>query len=175
MLQIRPISPSDEVACLSLDPSFVTDYVWQMEQRVASTEVIVRFRTVHLPRLVKLAPPWGVEEVFRHPREEDFFILAEEDLQLRGYLYLRDEAAQGLGWIDHLTVAGPSRRQGIGTSLLEEGRRWAKTQGLRALMAPIQARNYPAICFVQKAGFRYSGYHDHYFPRDVAVFFQVDL
>lgn len=174
-MQIRPVYPGDEAACLSLDPSFVTDHVWQMEQKVTNTEVVARFRTVHLPRLVKLTPPAGVEEAFRHRGEEDYFILAEQNLQVLGYLYLREEAGQGLAWMAHLAVAGPHRRQGLGTSLLEEGRRWAKNRGLRALMAPIQARNYPAIRFVQKAGFRYCGYHDHYFPRDVAVFFQADL
>lgn len=174
MLQIRPVSPSDEGACISLDTSFVTDYVWQMEQKIGD-EVLVSFRTVHLPRLVKLAPSWGVEVAFRQRRGEDYSILAEEDLQLLGYLYLRNEVAHALGWIDHLAVAGPSRRRGRGTSLLEEGRRWAKARGLRSVVAPIQARNYPAIRFLQKSGFRYCGYHDHYFPRDIAVFFQVEL
>lgn len=174
MLQIRPVSPSDEAACLSLDPSFVTDTVWQMEQKIG-TEILVRFRTVRLPRLVKLAPPWEAESAFRHRREEDFFILVEEDLQLKGYAYLRREVPQGLGWLDHLAVAGPFRRKGRGNSLLNEAQRWAKARGVRAIVAPIQARNYPAIRFIQKAGFRYSGYSDHYFPRDISVFFQIDL
>lgn len=175
MLQIRPVSSSDETACLSLDPSFVTDHVWQMEHGAGPSEAMVHFRTVHLPRLVRLAPPWGVENAFHHRRAEDFFILSEEDLQLRGYLYLRNEAAQGLAWLDHLVVAGPYRRQGRGSSLLEEGRRWARGRGLRAMTMPVQSRNYPAIRFVQKLGFRYSGYHDHYFPKDVAIFFQSEL
>jgi len=174
LLQIRPVSPGDEAACLSLDPSFVTDHVWQMEQKIG-TDVTVQFRAVHLPRLVKLAPPWGVENAFRHRREDEYFIVAEEDQQVRGYLYLRSEAVQALGWVDHLTIAGPFRRRGRGTSLLTEGRRWAKSRNLRALVVPVQARNYPAIRFVQKAGLRYCGYNDHYFPKDIAVFFQADL
>ncbi|HLB11649.1 MAG TPA: GNAT family N-acetyltransferase [Dehalococcoidia bacterium] len=175
MLQIRPVSPADEAACLSLDPSFVTDHVWQMEHKLSASDVQVHFRTVHLPRLVKLTAPWPVESAFRHRRSEDFFILTEEDLQLRGYLYLRNEVAHSLCWVDHLAVAGPLRRQGRGTSLLEEGRRWARSRGLRGVIVAIQARNYPAIRFFQKSGFRYSGYNDHYFPRDVAVFFQAEL
>lgn len=174
MQQIRPVSPSDELACLSLDPSFVTDTVWQMEQKIG-TDVIVQFRAVHLPRLVKLEPPSGIDTAFRFRREDDYFILAEEDLQLRGYLYLRNEPAQGLGWVDYLAVAGPFRRRGRGSSLLAEARRWAKTRGFRSLVVPVQARNFPAIRFVQKAGLRYCGYNDHYFPKDIAVFFQVDL
>ncbi|MDO8689449.1 MAG: GNAT family N-acetyltransferase [Dehalococcoidia bacterium] len=174
MLQIRPVSPSDEPACLSLDPSFVTDHVWQMEQKIG-TEVYTQFRSVHLPRLVKLAPAWGIDTAFRHRREEDYFILAEEDLQLRAYLYVRVEASQGLAWVDHLAVAGPVRRRGRGASLLGEGLRWAKSRGLRALVVPIQARNYPALRFAQKAGLRYCGYNDHYFPKDIAIFFQVEI
>lgn len=175
MLQIRPVTSSDEIACLSMDPSFVTDHVWQMEHRVGSSEVEVQFRTVHLPRLVKLAPPWGVDAAFRHRKVEDFFILTEEDLQLRGFLYLRQEPAQGLAWLDHLVIGGPFRRKGRGVALLEEGRRWSRSRDLRAIIAPVQTRNYPALRFIQKQGFRYSGYSDHYFPRDVAVFFQSEL
>lgn len=174
MQQIRPVSPSDELACLSLDPSFVTDTVWQMDQKIG-TDVIAHFRAVHLPRLVKLAPPLGLDMAFRFRREDDYFILAEEELQVRGYLYLRIEPAHGLGWVDHLAVAGPFRRRGKGTSMLAEARRWAKNRGLRSLVVPVQARNYPAIRFVQKAGLRYCGYDDHYYAKDVAVFFQADL
>lgn len=174
MLQIRPVSPSDELACLTLDPSFVTDHVWQLDQKIG-TDIAVQFRAVHLPRLVKLEPSWSVESAFRNHRENDYFILAEEDDQVRGYLYLRVEPAQGLCWLDHLNVAGPSRRKGRGGSLLAEARRWAKARNLRSLVAPVQSRNYPAIRFAQKAGLRYCGYNDHYFPKDVAVFFQVDL
>jgi GNAT superfamily N-acetyltransferase len=175
MLYIRPISISDKQACLALDPSFVTDHVWQLEQKVSQGTLMASFREVHLPRFLKLAPPQSIEAAFGQTRMGDHFLGAEDSGELRGYIYLRAEAEQGLGWIDHLVVAAPFRRQGIGTALMEEALARAKAGALRTLMLTLQSRNHPGIRFAQKCKFLFSGYSDHYFPKDVALFFARDL
>jgi len=40
----------DLAACLALDGSYETDYVWQVTQQQDADQVVTRFHTVRLPR-----------------------------------------------------------------------------------------------------------------------------
>ena len=65
------------------------------------------------------------------------------------------------------------RRKGIGTALLLAAMEWtgAQTKSQRVILG-MQPKNFPAINMVQRLGFDYCGYIDHYYPnRDIAIFF----
>jgi len=64
------------------------------------------------------------------------------------------------------------RRQGIGTALMRYARQWAWEQQLQSVVVETTTKNYPALCFYEKLGFEFCGYHDHYYPnQDITLFF----
>ena len=54
---IRPALATDLARCLTLDPSFVTDTVWQMDTRAHEGQIAVNFRSARLPREMRVAYP----------------------------------------------------------------------------------------------------------------------
>jgi ribosomal protein S18 acetylase RimI-like enzyme len=76
-------------------------------------------------------------------------------------------------WITDLVVALRLRRQGIGSALMLAAQEWASTRPeSRRLVVEIQPKNHPAVSLVQKLGFDFCGYNDHYFANhDLAIFF----
>jgi ribosomal protein S18 acetylase RimI-like enzyme len=104
-------------------------------------------------------------------RDEGFFV-AEVDGQVCGYVDLLMQPWQHQGWIANLAVDRAYRQRGIGTALMRQARQWAWEQGLHVIMAEATTKNYPALCFYQKLGFRFCGFNDHYYPnQDIALFF----
>ena len=50
----------DLTACLTLDGSYETDHVWQVTQQQEDDQVVTRFRTVRLPRTMRVQyPGWS--------------------------------------------------------------------------------------------------------------------
>lgn len=174
-MNIRHALPSDQQACLSIDVSYLTDHVWQMEQNATATEIVTGFRTIRLPRPMRIRPPQDPSWMFKDWEQRGFFVLAEEEGEVVGYLYLQADSELQIGWISFLAVSAEKRGRGIGTDLIQEAKRWAKSRRLRALMMAVQTRNYPAIRFCQKSQFTFCGYNDHYYPRDIALFFNCGL
>ena len=173
---LRSIQATDVKSILSLDVSYTTDWVWQMEQKVSGNEIATYFRAVRLPRPLKVdtAPDWST--VTENWRERPLFIVACEGDIVLGYLDLTVDKRYGVGWMDHVAVPAPRRRTGIGTALVKEAERWSKRRGLGCLMAKIQTKNYPAIRFLQSCGFTFCGFNDRLYPqRDIVVFFFLNL
>ena len=56
--------------------------------------------------------------------------------------------------IMNIVVDEDYRRQGIGTVLLEEAKRWARDRGLRAIQLGVWVANGPAVAFYAKHGFQ---------------------
>ena len=54
---IRPALATDLKRCLALDPSFVTDQVWQMDSRLSDGQIAVNFRAARLPREMRVVYP----------------------------------------------------------------------------------------------------------------------
>jgi len=169
---IRPAELADLKACLEIDHSYVTDHVWQMEESDRSGEVTVIFRTAKLPRSMRVKYPKDYDNLLQSWQRGECFLVAEEDGQVFGYLYLSVQAWHLTGWVDHLAIAKDYRRQGIGSTLVKKAVLWARRHGLRRLMLEIQTKNYPAICFCQKNGFAFCGFNDRYYTnQDIALFF----
>jgi hypothetical protein len=54
-MEIRLANLGDLNACLAIDDSFETEYVWQMEEQSHAGNMTVSFRFTHLPRPMKVS------------------------------------------------------------------------------------------------------------------------
>lgn len=176
VLVVRPAELADLDVCLTLDPSYSTEFVWQMDLSSEDDQVAVTFRTVRLPRSMRVAYPHDRDQLIAGWKQCDGFFVAKQDERIIGYEALRAHTAEELAWISDLVVQRAHRRQKVGFTLLNEAARWAKSRGLRWLVIEAQTKNHPAICFCQKNGFSFCGFNDHYYPsQDIAVFFARNL
>ncbi len=179
---IRPAVPSDLPACLALDTSYRTGQVWQMRlQRgdvMAEGEegVFISFRPVRLPRPITLTVPEIQERLSAGWQRRALMFVLEDNSDILGYLGVRINAGERLGWVDVLAVSPEKRQQGWASRLLQEALVWGRSHELRALVLETQARNAPAIAMAQKLGFSFSGYHEQYYEEsEVALFFTFPL
>lgn len=173
---IRPGEPKDLAPCGALDHSCSTDRVWQMENRMEGGALTISFRTVRLPREIKVNYPRQGNDLFAGWRRRDGFLVSEMDGEVCGYVALTAQPEHGLAWVGDLVVEPSRRRRGIGTTLLKAAAHWGRERNLVRLMTEVQTKNYPAIRFCQACGLSFSGYNDHYWPsEDIALFFTGKL
>jgi GNAT superfamily N-acetyltransferase len=171
-LVIRNAVEEDLAACLRLDHSYSTEFVWQMEVQEESGRVGAIFRTVHLPRPMHVLYPRDAETLRASWGGRDCFLVATVGDRVRGYLNMRADVAQANGWVVDLAVAPVWRRRGMGGALLKAARLWAHEHGLSRLTVEVQTKNFPGICFCQKHGLTFCGFNDKYYPnQDIALFF----
>ena len=169
---VRPAEPKDLAPCGALDHSSVTEFVWQMENRVLNDARTVAFRTVRLPRKIEVRYPRQGEDLLAGWRRRDELLVAEMDGDVCGYVALSIQPEHGLAWVGDLVVDRSRRRRGIGTALLKAAAQWGLKHDLIRLTVEVQTKNYPAIQFCQACRLTFSGYNDHYWPsEDIAVFF----
>jgi ribosomal protein S18 acetylase RimI-like enzyme len=166
----------DLSACLTLNGSYETDYVWQVTQQEDGGEVITRFRPARLPRTMRVPyPSWG-EGLLAHQERGDFILVAAEAFEVRGYIDQECQPDEDVAWIHHLVVGPPFRRRGIGETLLARAMQHARQQGLSHVMTVVQSKNYPGISFLQRRGFTFCGYNERYYRnQDIALYFACGL
>lgn len=165
---------SDELAaCIALDHTYHTDHVWQMDIREENEHTVIRFRTVRLPRLMEVAYPHDQTRLPQIRTKSDCFLVAVSNHVVLGYVTLQIDLTQpAKGWIHDLVVGAPFRHRKIGSALLEQATRWAQLHDVRHISLEVQTKNYPAIQFIQKYGYVFCGFNDHYYNnQDIAVFF----
>lgn len=169
---VRPAEPKDLAPCGALDHSYTTDRVWQMESRMEGRVQTVSFRTVRLPREIKVDYPRQGNDLFAGWQRRDGFLVSEIDGKVCAYVALTAQPEHGLAWVGDLVVERSRRRRGIGTTLLKAAARWGRERNLVRLTLEVQTKNYPAIEFCRACGLTFSGYNDCYWPsEDIAVFF----
>ncbi|MEA3376578.1 MAG: GNAT family N-acetyltransferase [Chloroflexota bacterium] len=169
---VRPAEPKDLAPCGALDHSFTTDRVWQMENRVENGAQTILFRTVRLPREIKVDYPRQGNDLLAGWRRRDGFLVSEIEAEVCGYVALTAEPEHGLAWVGDLVVEPARRRRGIGTTLLRAAARWGRERNLVRLTLEVQTKNYPAIEFCRACGLAFCGYNDRYWPsEDIALFF----
>ena len=176
-MEIRPGTASDLAACAGLDASYTTDYTWQIAADVSSPaspdELVMRFRIVRLPRQRAVVQPAVLPELGSAWDRFDLFIVAAGQSPA-GYLLAAEVRRRAA--VAALVVDKPHRRAGLGTRMLAGAVEWARSCGLRGVVAPVPLRNYPAISFLRSRGFRVSGYNEsHYDGRDIAVYLALDF
>jgi GNAT superfamily N-acetyltransferase len=175
-VQIRPATNADLPALAALDHGYSTDYVWQMESRQEGEAIYVTFRTVRLPRSVRVSPPRDAHDLTAAWSRRACFLVAEEGGHPKGYLNLTLAEVPGTGWIADFGVERRFRRTGVGSVLLAAALQWARANRLQRVVLETQTKNFPAICFAQKHGLVYCGYNDRFYSnQDVALFFGTTL
>jgi GNAT superfamily N-acetyltransferase len=135
-------------------------------------QVQATFRTVKLPRPMRVTFTREAKELNAAWERRVCFLVAEQDGALKGYLNLVLAPAPETAWIADCAVERNFRRSGVASVLLAAAAQWSRANRLKRLVAEMQSKNYPAICFAQKHGLVFSGYNDRYYPnQDVALFF----
>ncbi|OQA42043.1 MAG: putative acetyltransferase [Chloroflexi bacterium ADurb.Bin325] len=166
----------DLAACLALDGSYETDYVWQVTQQQDTDQVVTRFQTIRLPRAMRVQYPGWSEALLAHQQRGDLILVAAEVGDVRAYLDQETQPDQGIAWLHHLVVAPAYRRQGLGAALLARGIQHGRQHGLTHMMTVVQSKNYPAIQFLTRQGFRFCGYNERFYRnRDIGLYFARGL
>ncbi len=171
-VKIRAGIEADFARCLTLDASFETDYVWQVDNRAQAKQIDVAFHTVRLPRSMRVPYPRDQKQLTAAWQAcEAMYVAADATGGLQGYVVLAKRASPPAAWVSDLVVAKKARRQGIGSALLARAAQWARDENLTWLIVEAQTKNYPAIAFCQKHGLMFCGFQDRYYPnQDIAVF-----
>lgn len=174
---VRELKTDAELqACLALERAYVTDYVWQMEMRDEGEDPTIRFRTVRLPRAVRVEYPRAAAELTESWKRRDCFLIAATEDVIMGFVHMYAEPSKSSGWIRDLIVGEAYRRRRIGSALLEQTARWALLHHIRHITLEMQTKNYPAIAFARSHGFVFCGYNDRYYSNgDIALFFDSQV
>lgn len=175
---IRDGISRDIPACLALDHTYESEYVWQMRVQEDGDQRSIVFQTERLPRLLEMLWPADEHRLTGTLPPDQCFLVVEnrETHDLLGYLTMYHDPIFRTAHLLDLVISQPYRRTRIGTRLLNIARHWAKHRQLIRLTAALQTQNYPGILFCQQSGLTFCGFNDHYFPnRDIAVFFTESL
>jgi ribosomal protein S18 acetylase RimI-like enzyme len=171
-IEIRPVNPSDYLFLENLEHYFQTNYVWQMDRQLEDDQVSVRFRTVHLPRQVRVDYPHTPELFKEGKKQYTGMLTALHGGNPVGYICMTEQLAASTAWIKQLVVQERMRRQGIASALVLAAQDWAIQKKYRRIILEMQSKNYPGIQLSKKLGFEFCGYNDHYYSnQDIVVLF----
>jgi RimJ/RimL family protein N-acetyltransferase len=175
-MDIRPGSLADLNVCMTLDTSFETDYVWQMEEHAGNGEIAVGLRLTRLPRPMKVTGVISPDGVSNNFMNGGTLLVAEERGKICGFVDVTVSEWNQSAMINNLAVASAYRRQGVGSRLLRAALDWGRQKKLRAALLDTSTKAHPAICLYQKHGFTFCGFNDQLYPnRDIAMFFALSL
>jgi GNAT superfamily N-acetyltransferase len=169
---LREAVTEDLQRCIALDHSGSSDYVWQLDVGDDPIGMQYQFRQVRLPRPMTITFPQDARLMLASWEHRGFFVVAEEQDKLLGYIHMELDRGCSIGWVRQLVVDRSVRRRRVGTALYRAGHAWARTKGLARITVETQTKNYPGIAFCQRLGLRFCGFNDRYYPnQDIAVFF----
>src|SRR3954468_23051647 len=140
---IRDATENDLAACVQLDLSYETDYVWQMDVRDEAGGIVIGFRPGRPPRMMRVVYPRDPDSLNLAWSRRNCFLVAETSGLVRAYLHMRFDAAQGNAWVTDIAVGRLWRRKGIGSALLGEAYSRARAQNMQCLTVETQTKNYP--------------------------------
>ena len=169
--EIRTTVSTDLARLSALDHTIDTDYVWQLDLHRETGQVGISLHEVRLPRSVRIEHPRPARELADtwHLRP---MLSAMTGLEAIAYVRFSDVIVPHAVWITDVVVGKPLRRQGLARKLISTAEAWGLQRGLRRAIIEVQSKNAPAIRMVQKLGFEFCGYNDHYYStRDVALFY----
>ena len=175
---IRDGLESDIPACLDLDHSYETQYVWQMRLQGDADHQHITFTREHLPRLLETTYPANPQRLQAAVTPEHGFLVAanRQHGEILGYLTVHHDPIYRIAYVQDMVISRPYRRNHIGSRLFAVACQWAREKHLTVITLEMQTRNYPAIRFCQQSGLTFSGFSDHHFPnQDIAVFFSQSL
>jgi ribosomal protein S18 acetylase RimI-like enzyme len=176
-ISIRPTTRSDLPALKAIYPGYTSSRVWQLERQNQNQDIRAHFREVRLPREARIEYPRSVESIFEgFDQNQDLFLSALLSQAPVGYLRLSELVSPSTAWVKDWVVREDLRRQGIGSALLVAGQEWSAEAGYQRMVVEVQSKNCPAIQLVQKMGFEFAGFNDHFYAnQDIAIFFATSL
>ncbi len=175
-IEIRPAALGDLSKLVSIDHSYKTNYVWQMDMVNEEGLMGVSFREVRLPRPIKVEYPRDTAAIPLNWPERITVLVGVLDGEPAGYVAISERLAPTTAWVTDLVVDPAVRRQGIGSALALASQDWACQHRLRRTVLEMQSKNLPAIHLAKKLGYEFCGYNDHYYNnQDIAVFFGLFL
>ena len=171
-IEVRKAAMTDGPILSRINLDFESAAVYRACMEETDDFFTAEFQRVKLPKrdditFQRVAP--GVLETYVR---NDEVIVATIENRIVGYLHL-DTAP---GWHTmRLALGGVPpirRRNGIGTALLKSAESIAAQRELKRIAVMIQAKNEPAIRFIRKNGYAFSGYEEFYFPNlEIALIF----
>ena len=171
-IEIRPAVLADFTRLVSLEHSYKTPYVWQMDRASEEGSVIINFREIRLPRPVRVEYPHSPEKLVENWKSLSEMLVALMAGGQVGYIALKEQSVPNALWVTDLVVGENNRRKGIGSALVLAAQAWAAQHGMRRIIIEMQSKNYPAIKLALKLGYEFCGYNDHYYAnQDIALFF----
>ena len=175
-VHIRPATTNDLPKLVGIDHSSTSDYVWQLDLRKENGQVMAAFREVRLPRPTTVQYPRNTAALADDwTQRSAVFVAMARDMPV-GYICLLEHSHASTAWVTDLVVDAGSRRQGVGSGLLNAAQDWALSRGDRDIFLEMSSKNYPATRLALKYGFEFCGYNDHYYvTQDVALFFGRSL
>ena len=174
-MEIRPANLRDLNACLAIDDSFETEYVWQMEERNGASDIAIGFHLARLPRPMKVSGIISRDDLIYNFQHGGTLFVAD-DGAVRGFIDVTESEWNQVAYINNFAVAPAYRRKGLGARLMRAALDWARQKKLRAAILDTSTKDYPAICFYQKQGFSFCGFNDQLYPnRDIAMLFALSL
>jgi GNAT superfamily N-acetyltransferase len=176
---IRDGLETDIPACLAVDHTFSTEFVWQVQvERDDPHYYQMTFRTERLPRTLDATYAASEQRMRQCLPDSGCFLVAveREQDQVMGYCVMSTSPVHRLALLHDLVIDRTYRRNRIGSKLLAIARRWGREQGLARLLVELQTRNYPAIQFCQASGLAFCGYNERYLDQqELAIFFGQSL
>jgi ribosomal protein S18 acetylase RimI-like enzyme len=174
-MEIRLANLGDLNACLAIDDSFETEYVWQMEERNTPGDIAIGFHLARLPRPMRVSGVISRDDLLYNFQHGGALFVAD-DGAVRGFIDVTESTWNQVAYINNLAIAPSYRRKGTGTQLMRAALDWGREKKLRAVMLDTSTKDYPAICFYQKQGFTLCGFNDMLYPNhDIALLFAMSL
>lgn len=177
-LVIRDGLKGDVPKCVSLDSTYQTEHVWQMNIREEINETHITIRKQRLPRALDASHPSDAKRLMATIEQNFCFIVLVEstsDTRL-GYIALRVDPIYQVAYLQDIVVDKPYRRQQLGSRLLNVARLWANEKKLTRLIFEIPTTNNPCMEFAKSHGFSYCGFNDQFLPdQEIVMFFSISL
>ena len=127
-----------------------------------------------LERLAATAAHWSQEQYGAALGSREVLVL-EESSTLQSFLVGRRVNAE---WeIENVVVAGPARRKGLGSRLIEEFLNVARSRGAQSVFLEVRESNHAARKLYEKWAFVESGRRKRYYrePGEDAVLYRLDF
>ena len=172
-LKVRSALAPDIQRLIGFKHTCLSDYVWQLDLSKEEGQISISLRQVRLPRPVEVEYPrnhFTLADEWKN-NTRTFVAIAPDGTPI-GYIRLLEQVAAASVWVLDLVVATEARRNGVASALIRSIETWSLQRQYRQVFIEMSSKNHPAISLMNKMGFEFSGYNDHYYAtQDVALFF----
>lgn len=171
-IEVRKAAMTDGPILSRINLDFESATVFKAYMEESDDLLTTEFQRVKLPKRDDIPFQRVSLEVLETYVRNGEVIVATIANRIVGFLHL--EIIPGLELM-RLALGGvpmAQRRNGIGSALLKSAESIAAQRELKRIAVMIQTKNDPAIAFIRKHGYKFSGYEEFYFPNlEIALIF----